>query len=249
MTNWSKFAVFAFAASITVTAVGVSSGLGHRFGWWDFGRGFILLKYAFYASFATIVVSLIGAILSRPGSARRGFGLALCGLLMSSAVAWVPFNAMRKIKSVPPIHDITTDTDNPPHFVAALAFRGNTSNSTEYAGEAVAKLQREGYPDIQPFQTNASVDQSYEAALVVVKYLGWALIAADKPAGRIEATDTTLWFGFKDDVVIRLTPNEQGTRIDVRSISRVGGSDAGANAARVRIFLNELVEHLGSTQG
>lgn len=238
--SWSRSAIVGFLFALVVAALAAISGFGHRWGWWDFSEGFWLLKQAFYGSFVAAIISVVGVVVTRPGAKPRGFVVALCGLVVSGAVAYVPWNEMQKVRTLPPLHDITTDTDNPPEFVAALPLRGDTSNSVVYAGAAVAALQRGGYPDIEPLITKQSTESMYAQSLAVAKGLGWEIVAADSVARRIEATDTTFWYGFKDDVVIRITTVPEGTRVDIRSISRVGGSDVGANAARIRAFFRAL---------
>lgn len=235
-------ALAGFVAALLAATLAVVSGLGHRWGWWDFGQGFTLLKYALYGSFGAAALSLVGAILTRPSANRRGLSAALAGIALSSVIALVPLNEMRKVESLPPIHDITTDTTNPPEFVAVLPLRGSESNSTNYAGNAIAELQRDAYPDIKPLDVKATPDVIFNQALAAVSRLGWELVDSDLAAGRIEATDTTLWFGFKDDVVIRITALPDGSRVDVRSVSRVGGSDVGANASRIRNFFRAISE-------
>jgi uncharacterized protein (DUF1499 family) len=141
---------------------------------------------------------------------------------------------------VPRIHDITTDTDHPPAFVAVLPLRATAPNTTDYGGPEVAAQQRSAYPDIQPALLELPPTQAFQRALAAARAMGWTIVAADSTAGRIEATATTFWYGFKDDVVIRLTPSDRGTRVDVRSESRVGGSDIGTNARRIRVYLTKL---------
>lgn len=237
---WSKFAVAGFIAALIVVTLAIVSGFGHRWGWWDFGWGFTLLKFAFYGSFVAMVLSLMGGVFARPGANRRGFVLAICGIAISIAVAYVPWNEKRKASSLPLIHDISTDTQNPPEFIAVLPMRGANSNSTVYAGSAIAELQLKGYPDIQPLLTDKSPEIIFNQALDAAKRLHWEIAAADPVAGRIEATDTTFWYGFKDDIVIRITAQPEGSRVDIRSVSRVGRSDVGANAARIRAFFKAL---------
>jgi uncharacterized protein (DUF1499 family) len=140
----------------------------------------------------------------------------------------------------PRIHDITTDTDNPPQFVALLALRQKAPNGAAYGGATIAKAQKTAYPDITPAQLETSPDQAFERALDVAQRMGWEIIAADKAEGRIEATATTPWLRFKDDVVIRIVAAGSGSRLDVRSTSRMGRSDFGANAKRIRVFLKQL---------
>jgi uncharacterized protein (DUF1499 family) len=156
------------------------------------------------------------------------------------AAAVVPLQLLRTARAVPPIHDITTDTADPPAFEAVLPLRADASNPVEYAGEEVAEQQRQAYPEVQPLLLDDPPARAFERALAAARDMGWEIVDADPGRGRIEATDTTLWFGFKDDVVVRVRPDGNGSRIDVRSLSRIGGSDLGANAARIRAYLARL---------
>src|SRR5688500_9646211 len=125
------------------------------------------------------------------------------------------------------IHDITTDTENPPQFIALHALRLTTFNGPEYAGEKIARIQKAAYPDIQPRTLDDTPAAAFERALAAARRMGWDIVAAVPEDGRIEATATTRWLRFKDDVVIRVTPSGAGSRIDVRSKSRLGRSDLG----------------------
>ena len=122
-------------------------------------------------------------------------------------------------------------------FEAILPLR---ADAAMYAGEETAAQQRGAYPEIKPQVLSVPPDEAFERALAVTREMGWEIVAAEKSEGRIEATDTTFWFGFKDDVVIRIQPVEAGSRMDVRSASRVGVGDLGVNAARIRRFLERL---------
>jgi uncharacterized protein (DUF1499 family) len=200
-----------------------------------------VLRWGAYGGIATAVVSLAGLVvtLTRPREARRGILLAAISLLAGVALIGIP-GRFRLGPPKPPIHDITTDTQDPPQYVAVLPLRANAPNPTVYGGEKIASQQREAYPDLQPLMLNVPPSQAFERALATVRDMGWDLVAADAAAGRIEATDTTFWYGFKDDVVIRVRPADGGSRVDVRSLSRVGGGDVGTNAKRIRGYLNAL---------
>lgn len=161
-------------------------------------------------------------------------------LVLGLGVAFVPWNNLRQAKTVPPIHDISTDTTNPPAFVAILPLRAKAPNQAAYGGPEVARQQVQAYPDIRPYLTKEAPRQAFDRALRAARAMGWQIVASDPASGRIEATDTTVWFGFKDDVVIRVAPATHGSRIDVRSVSRVGKSDVGTNARRVRAYLQRL---------
>ena len=199
------------------------------------------LRWGIYAGVAAVVISLAGLVvtLRRPREARRGIVLAAMSLLLAIVVIGIP-GRFRLGPLPPPIHDITTDMQEPPEYVAVLPLRANAPNATRYGGEEIAAQQREAYPDLQPLLLNVPPSEAFERALATVREMGWDLVAADPAAGRIEATDTTFWYGFKDDVVIRVRPSDDGSRIDVRSLSRVGRGDAGTNAKRVREYLDAL---------
>jgi uncharacterized protein (DUF1499 family) len=140
----------------------------------------------------------------------------------------------------PHIHDITTDIENPPRLVSVLPLRKNAENSAEYGGPEIAAQQHTAYPDIVPLMLPMRPAQAFERALATARHRGWMIADANPAEGRIEATATTFWFGFKDDVVIRIVPVTGGSRLDMRSVSRVGVSDVGTNAARIRSYLKEL---------
>jgi uncharacterized protein (DUF1499 family) len=200
-----------------------------------------LLRWGAYGAIAAAVVSLAGLVvtLTRPREARRGVWLAAIGVLVAVVLISLP-GRFRLGPRTPPIHDISTDTQEPPQYVAVLPLRVNAPNTTVYGGERIAAQQREAYPDLQPLMLDVLPPQAFERALETVSEMGWDLVAADAAAGRIEATDTTFWFGFKDDVIIRVRPADGGSRVDVRSLSRVGGGDAGTNAKRIRAYLDAL---------
>ena len=143
---------------------------------------------------------------------------------------------------VPAIHDISTDTQDPPEFVAAKQERSAEENSLEYGGRELAKQQRLAYPDIQALRLNVSTDTAFARAQAVCQQFGWRIIRTDVAEGVVEAVEETLVFGFKDDVIIRVLPTEEGSQIDVRSVSRVGISDLGANAKRIRRVLAAMQE-------
>ena len=140
---------------------------------------------------------------------------------------------------VPPIHDISTDTDNPPIFVAAVEARGENSNSLDTAAETVAQ-QINAYPDITPLTSGLDAEQAYARALATAKDLGWEVLAEYPGNGMIEAVATTAVMAFKDDIAVRVSATEAGSVIDVRSVSRVGLSDMGANAKRIRAFFDHF---------
>ena len=218
------------------------AGPGTRLGLWEFGFGFTLMRWALYIGVGAAGLAAILAII--PKTRRGNLTALLAALVIGLATAAVPYLWVQQAQSVPRIHDITTDTVDPPAFVAIAPLREDAPNPLEYPGEETAEQQRDAYPDITTWMVDVYPAIVFEHALAVVESRGWELVDADENDGRIEATDTTFWFGFKDDLVIRIRGDNDGSRVDVRSKSRVGMSDVGANAARIRKFLDELEGHL-----
>jgi hypothetical protein len=215
-------AAVATAGLMLALAAGLAlllAGPGHRLGWWSFGTGFSVMRWAAYGGIAAAAVSAAALILAPWRGQRRGMFRALAGLIIGLITVGIPAYYLQTARAVPPIHDITTDSDDPPEFREILPLRADAPNPVSYGGPPVA--------------------------LAAAGAMGWTIVATDEAAGRIEATDRTLWFGFVDDVVIRVRPTDAGSRIDVRSVSRVGVSDIGANAARVRAYLAELEDRIG----
>jgi uncharacterized protein (DUF1499 family) len=237
-----KFSKLALGLALAAAVLLLVAGPGTRFGWWEFGTGFLLMRVAFFGGAAAAVLSLV--LLVVPRTRRAAPSVLVAALLIGSVVAWVPWNGLQTVRSLPFIHDITTDTEDPPQFVAVLPLRADAPNPPDYAGEEVAAQQREAYPDIQPVLLPLPVEQAFALALEAAQAQGWEIVAAVPEDGRIEATATTFWFGFKDDVVIRVTAAGDGSRVDIRSKSRVGRSDVGANAERIRAYSSELERRL-----
>jgi uncharacterized protein (DUF1499 family) len=227
--------------AVVAALVLMLAGFGSRWGWWHFRTGFILLAWGAYGGLAASALSLIGVIGAVWTRAWRIGGVALLGLLIGIAVAAVPWQWQHAAGRVPAIHDITTDLEHPPGFVDVLPLRANAPNPASYGGAAVAAQQRAAYPDLTPLIIELPPAQVYALALAVARDMGWGIVAAVPAEGRIEATDTTFWFGFTDDIVVRITPVEGGSRIDVRSVSRVGRSDVGTNARRIHTYLKNVV--------
>jgi uncharacterized protein (DUF1499 family) len=229
-----KFAPVALTIAVAAALLLFAAGPGARLDLWEFGTGFMMMRWALFLGLGGAALALVLLLFSKT---RRGrAGTLAAALLIGIGTAWVPWSGYQKATSLPPIHDITTDTTNPPQFVEITPLRIDAPNPVDYPGEEFAEQQREAYPDIQPLELSQSAEQSFSRALQTARDLGWEIVSAVAPEGRIEATATTFWFGFKDDVVIRITPAGTGSRLDIRSKSRVGRSDVGANTARIRNF-------------
>ena len=147
---------------------------------------------------------------------------------------------LRQGQVSPLIHDVTTDTANPPEFVDILPLRASAANPAEYTGPKAAELQLAAYPEIQTLMLEVTAAEAIALAEEAALDLGWEIVAVAPGEGRLEAVDTTAWFGFKDDVVVRIREGEDGCRVDVRSKSRLGLSDVGTNARRIRHFLSHM---------
>lgn len=239
-----RLAAITARAGLALTLAGslalLLSGVGTRWDWWDFRTGFLVLRWTLYGGPAIIVVTLAGLVLGLLARTGRSLLVSLLTLGLLAAVAAVPVGYLLSAGRVPPIHDITTDPDDPPRFVAVLPRRRGAPNTAEYGGAALAAQQRAGYPDLRPARFAAAPDVVFARATEVARSLGWEIVAAAPAEGRLEATDRTRWFGFRDDVVVRVRPDGAGTRVDVRSVSRVGRSDLGTNARRIRRFLEAM---------
>jgi hypothetical protein len=242
-------------AGLGLALFALAAPVGVWTGWWDFRQGFSILRSAqpfvlwitIGCAAITIIVVVVGRARAAPGTARMA-GIAALATVAAGIAWYVPQSYLPGDGvNIPPIHDISTDVIDPPQFVDVLALRGDNSNPTVFGtGNANitplehADLQREAYPDVITRTYNDSATAVFERALAAVDTLGWELVAQNQTEGRIEATDTTFWFRFKDDVVIRIVQTPNGTAVDARSTSRVGLSDVGKNAERLRALFNEI---------
>ena len=238
-----KISRIALVLSFIALVLLLIGGPGYRMGLWGLGFGLRgTLNYALFAGAAGAILAVVFALIPKTRTGQSAplvaaFVLGLC-------VAAVPLYVGSTVESLPFIHDITTDLSNPPAFVDVTPLRADAPNPPEYAGEEVAAKQREAYPDIQPLETDMDPEALLKLAEDTAREQGWEIVSAVTEDGRIEATDTTLWYGFKDDIVIRVRAVEGGSILDIRSKSRVGGSDLGKNAARIRNYLDDLRDHL-----
>lgn len=161
--------------------------------------------------------------------------LVLCVGMTLNNLLW-----LRQGQVSPPIHDITTDTLNPPQFVDILPLRAGAPNPPEYAGSEAAEQQLKAYPEIVPLELDVTPAEAMALAESAARAMEWELITVASGEGRLEAVATTAWFGFKDDVVVRIVESGDGSLVDVRSKSRLGLSDVGTNARRIRRFMAQM---------
>ncbi len=241
--NWLSW----LALLVALCAIGLlaMSGPGYRMGWFALGTALRqMLTWAAYLGIGAGLLALLALVLNGRRGSSGATAAALVALLVGVASVVVPFQWQRQAQQVPPIHDITTDTVTPPLFVELVAVRRDqqAANGLDYTAD-VAAQQRAGYPDLAPAFLAAAPDDTYRKALDLVRDRGWVVVAADDTSRRIEATDTTYWFGFKDDIAIRVSAvPDNSSRVDLRSVSRIGRSDVGTNARRIRAFLADLTK-------
>jgi uncharacterized protein (DUF1499 family) len=243
----SVFGFWLAAASLAALALAPA---GWRLGIWHYIVSFELIRVSAYGGFLAALISL-ASLCFWPRLPRACRLMAICGLLLGSVLAYVPWHYAHIAARLPLIHDITTDTVNPPVFWSVLPARADEhAVPVEYGGPEVARQQLETYPDIQPVLSDLPPSQAFELALATAQAMpGWTGIAFDKHARRIEASQRSFWMGFTDDVVIRVAPHGDGSRIDVRSLSRHGQGDFGVNAERVRAYLAALKARLQKPAG
>jgi len=230
--------------SVLAGLTAVASGLGWRLNLWQFRFGLKVLGSAAYVAAGGAALSLIALLWPPLGGRGMPLFVALIGLVIGVVVAGYPAYLRHLYRSLPVIHDITTDTDDPPAFVAVTPLRAGAENVTSYEGARIAALQHRAYPNVMPAHYDSPPAKIFDVALAAAKDMGWEIVAAVPGEGRIEATDTTFLYHFKDDVVVRVAADGTGTRIDVRSLSRVGRSDFGVNAERIEKYLAALHERM-----
>jgi uncharacterized protein (DUF1499 family) len=228
------------AIAVAALVMLLASGPGTRMGIWPWQTGLALLRWAAYTGLFAAAAALVLVLLAAVPRWRPRAWVPILALCIALAAAAPPLLLQQQAKAVPPIHDITTDPFDPPLFGTLAAVRALSPNGVKYGGMEVAAQQQKAYPDIKSLIVKDPPPKAMQRVIDAARVLGWEIAASDTTQGRLEATDSTPWFGFLDDVVVRVRPEGTGSRIDVRSVSRVGGSDVGTNAKRVRAFLDRV---------
>jgi uncharacterized protein (DUF1499 family)/disulfide bond formation protein DsbB len=236
-----RLARLAFYLACLAALIVAACGPAHRYLGIDLDIALAVFRFGFYAAAAAIALALATVVPTRPGDRRRGFVAALLALALGLAAAWSPAHWLLEARAAPRINDVTTDTTNAPAMVVTQQMRHGSPNPPAYPGEPAAALQRAAYPDIGPVVINAPPAEAFRKVDEVAMSMGWEIVARAPADGRIEAVDTSDWFGLTDDIVIRIrAEGRSGSRVDIRSKSRIGQSDFGANARRVRAFIERL---------
>jgi uncharacterized protein (DUF1499 family) len=232
---FSRLALGGLSLLAMAAAVGVAAPLGSRFGYWNYDFAVVLLEIAAGGFVAAGILCLAGLVVTWPGKTRRGFLPSLLGVVIVASILAMLGYWYHAKSTLPPIQDISTDTENPPEFWFA-------PNSQVYDTIGNAAYQLEAYPDIEPLKLDIPPEKTYQLVIDIIKDRGWKLWPPDRAELHVEATATTFWFGFHDDIVIHITPTEDGgSLVNMRSASRFGGGgDGGTNANRIRSFFREL---------
>jgi hypothetical protein len=244
----SRFSVFALALLLVVFLL-------HRLGILGTPVAMTATGVAFACAALGILIGLV-AWISVWTRGRKGAGRVAIGILGGGLLWLWPLASLPNYMSLPPINDVTTDTANPPRFAAIAKERPPGARNIAYTGDRYARLQQNAYPDLRTLVVDRSAEEVFEYARLTAagrKGLGWKIIALEPPTlrpakpGIIEATSRTTIIGFIDDVVIRVSGNDSEARLDIRSSSRFGRHDFGANASRVRRFIRELQTRLDAS--
>lgn len=220
---WTGYIALTLLLAIPLSVLAVRSGA------WQ--QGLLLYAIACLGSIVVLLLFTVLLLLPRFAPWRKAIAgralLAIPGTALLLSLASGGGSAR--------IHDITTDTQDPPTFTMAAQQRGTGSNPLEIDQTVIAQ-QQQAYPDLAPIASTLPMEEAYDLALQVATNMGWEIYHQDRSAGVIEAVETTRIMAFKDDIVIRLRSHAQGTLVDLRSVSRVGEGDIGANAKRIRAF-------------
>ena len=231
--------------SVIAAVLLLLGALGTRLGVWSFQIGFLAVMASTVLAAIGLLVGIVAIFVSR----KRGYVEDKPSIMISLAISVLILVMMglqfKTAISVPQIHNISTDITDPPQFYAVIELRGEGSNPLEYDVEVIPTLQQAAYPWVQTLEVDSSNQITVAEVKAALEDMGLEIVAinteAEPGTGIVEATDTSFWFGFKDDIVVRIRPAEGGGSIvDARSVSRVGLSDLGANARRIGQLLERL---------
>jgi uncharacterized protein (DUF1499 family) len=235
-------ALLAFAAAAAISV----AGPGTRFGWWNYETGLTIMRGLRLPAITLAGLSGLSFIIALFKTRNLSVLLLLATIAVGCA-AIVPIKFEQLVGANPFIHDITTDFDHPPKIVAGAAFPRNNPPEYMEAQQAphsdltIAEAQKKAFPDIKPVVVDVGIKEAVRRARATLQDMKMDILKeSSNGTSTIEATYTSFWFGFIDDFVVRLTTEGKTTRIDVRSKSRVGVSDLGANADRIREFYSKF---------
>lgn len=215
--------------------------LGSRFELFTFRIGFGLLGLALLVSVVAVIVGLVSGFLSWKHPETFWLRITVGGLVMALVFPFYFVAQLQGVRGTPFINHVSTDTDDPPAFNVIRDVRPDDAAPLEYT-PLIRRLQQGFYTDLRTYNSALSVEPMFELATEVAADMGWQLYESDDNASNyaIEATATSFWFGFKDDLVIRIRSQPEGSFVDVRSVSRVGRTDIGTNAKRIQAYFDRL---------
>ena len=225
--NWLGLLALTMLVVLPVAVMTVRSGA------WQ--QGLLLYAIGCFGAAILLLLAIVLMLLPRYASWRK----ALAGRALLAVPGTLLLLSLLAGGDRPRIHDISTDLQDPPVFTAAQQQRGSGSNSLDTAPETQA-LQAAAYPEVQTLRSALEYEVIFDKAVRVAMELGWEIYRQDRNAGVIEAVDTTAIMGFKDDIVIRVRTSADGSLVDLRSVSRVGLGDLGANARRINSFIERM---------
>jgi uncharacterized protein (DUF1499 family)/drug/metabolite transporter superfamily protein YnfA len=229
----SLAAISGLILSIAALTAVVLSGVGYRLGLWHFTLGLQVTEWAVYGAAVALLLSIRGLLQTWTHSARRGRVVAIIGFLLALVPLGMALQWQYATRTYPAINDISTDTVDAPVF-------WDMPTPSEYPGVKTAEIQRAAYPDLASLKLAQPSAKAYAFALKAVTSNGWTLVASVPEEGRIEATTSSLIYGFVDEVAIRVKAVDGGALVDMRSRSRLGKIDRGVNAKRIRAYLADL---------
>ena len=279
--NESKTSTRLLLVSAVIILIILAGGpLGYRYLLVPLMPSLMSLLLALAGGLLVFIAAVVLMFIALRGGLVKDRNLLLITMVLSLLPVIVMLPQFIALLSVPPIHDITTDTVNPPVFDAIVPLRAGAPNSLVYGSGLLAAdllankenidypqavsleihimpdspddlenesnpmhaavlslMQSVAYPNIRSLDTSLGMAQAVSRAETVLGEQGLDIVAVNAEKGLVEATETSFWFGFKNDVVVRVTALENGSRIDVRSVSRIGISDIGTNADRIERFL------------
>ena len=235
-----RLARMAFIMACVAALIVAAAGPLHRFAGLPFEATFVLFRYGLYVAVAGVALGIATILPTRPGDRRRGFVAAVLAVAIGVGAAWMPLSLFMRAQQSPELNDISTDTANPPPQVATVPLRRGATNPPAWPGGHAPVLQRDAYPDIGPVVLALPPAEAFKRVEAVAAAMGWDVVARVPAEGRLEGVATTDWFGFRDDVVVRVRADGSGSRVDIRSKSRDGQTDLGINAKRIREFMMRL---------
>jgi hypothetical protein len=229
----SKIAILGFLLSFGALGTTIIAIIGYREEWWRYTRALTLAGWGTFIAIMALLILLYAIIKILQNNNTKGILISILGLILIIPILFGAFMFKYKSSKYPKINDVTTNIENPPSF-------WEMPNPMEYPKDKFAKLQKSGYPDLKSLKLKQPIKNVFQKVLKIVKINRWELISEDIEEGQIEAISTSLLFGFKDEIVIRMKKKDDITIVDIRSRSRIGQIDRGVNARRIRSLIKAL---------